>query len=65
MCHVCDWCQQPITREVYTVLMPLGMQALVGSCCAKSAAESMRNSPTPRISARGRELIHILEVDHV
>jgi hypothetical protein len=58
--HSCDWCREPLSEVVYTVLLPSGIQALVGQCCAAQAALSMRNSPTPRIAARGRELTHLL-----
>lgn len=57
----CDWCRGRLGPEVYTLLLPSGMQIVVGSCCARPAAESASRSPTPKVAARGREVLHLLE----
>jgi hypothetical protein len=59
----CDWCHGRLGVEVYTLFLagPGVVQIAVGSCCARMAAISAQRSPNQKISARGRELLRVLE----
>jgi hypothetical protein len=61
----CDWCKERARGQVYTLFLPgpSSLQILVGSCCARVAAQSATNSPVPTVSSRGREVLHLLEVE--
>lgn len=60
----CDWCRGRLGARVYTLFIPGpgAIQIVVGSCCAQPAAESAVRFPTAKISRRGREVLHLLEV---
>jgi hypothetical protein len=60
----CDWCHGRLGARVYILFIPGPgvLQIAVGECCARPAAESAVRSPIEKVSRRGYEVLHILEV---
>jgi hypothetical protein len=61
----CDWCKERARGQVYTLFLPgpSSLQILVASCCARAAAQAATRSPVPKVSSRGREVLHLLEAE--
>lgn len=57
----CDWCNAETGQEVFTLWLTEHLQALVGSCCVRLAAEAQKASASPKVAARARELLTLLE----
>lgn len=59
----CDWCHGRLTPVVFTIVLPgpNSLQSVVGTCCARQAAESASRSDNPRVVRRAREVIYLLE----
>jgi hypothetical protein len=59
--RTCDWCQGELGQDVYTLWLTELIQALVGTCCARLAAQVQIQSASPKIAERAHEVLVMLE----